>query len=182
MKCPDCGAKITTKNYDAEYEWYECPKCEGAFTVDEMEASRAQQTRNEKGSSNGKAGRGRGKERKDARGAHKGVQTQNGKPIAKGKKRRTEIEEDEQAVAQWEQEVLEPKVKHQERHHRDELDTAQVIGIWQDEIQDIYDDLGLSIDEDNARDKALIIWREIHIQGVAARDQEVPHALCKDHE
>lgn len=184
MKCPDCGAKISAKHYDPTYEWYECPKCEGAFTVDEMEASRAEQTRNEKGNSRRKASGGRGKKRAHTNGAHKGAQEELAKrgPIAKGKKRRTEIEEDDAALAEFEKAMLEPKVKAEPiTKHRDEVESAVVLGAWQDEIQAVYEDLGTHIDEENARDKALIIWREIHMSGVSARNIPVPHATCKEH-
>lgn len=192
MKCLECGHKLTSKHYDEIYEWYECPGCEGAFTVDEIqggtdesdESEEAEGQGDRQGSQAGKAGRGRGKEREDARGAHKGLQEASGKPVAKGKKRRAEIEEDEQAVEEFTEQIVKNTVK-QESHtkYRDEVETLAVVNIWGDEIQDVYHDLGSEIDEMNAQDKALIIWREIHlIQGVSARDQEVAHALCKEHE
>jgi len=37
LKCPSCKTKLSTsKHYDAVYEWFECPKCEGCFTYDEV--------------------------------------------------------------------------------------------------------------------------------------------------
>lgn len=209
MKCTECGHKLSIKHYDAAYEWYECPSCEGCFTYDEIleggtdesdEPEEAEGQGDRSRSQGAKAGRGRGKKRKDATRAHKGVQKasrnrkvsgRNGASssdgrkagvVAKGKKRRTQIEDDDQAITEYEKKILEPTVKQKEKRHRDELDAAQVLGIWQDEIQDIYHDLGSEIDEVNARDKALIIWRDLHIQGgVTAREQAVPHALCKEH-
>lgn len=192
MKCPDCGAKISAKHYDPEFEWYECPSCEGAFTVEEMEASRAQQTRNKKGNSKGKAGGSGGKKRSHAGRANGKASTGDAEireriksvPVAKGKKRRTEIEEDEQAVEDFTEQIVKNTIKQPSHtRHRDEMDTISVVNIWGDEIQDVYEELGVGIDEVNAQDKALIIWREIHhLQGVAAREQEVEHALCEDHE
>lgn len=191
MKCPSCSRKLTTKHYDPEFEWYECPGCEGAFTVDEIqggtdESDEPEDTEGEGDRSRSKgtkASGGRGKKRKDARGADKGVQAASGKPVAKGKKRRAEIEEDEQAVEDFTAEIVQNTVKQESRtKHRDEVETLAVVNIWGDEIQDVYHDLGSELDEVNAQDKALIIWREIHhIQGVSARDQEVAHALCKEH-
>ena len=134
-----------------------------------------------------KAGRSRGTQRKDARGAHKGVQAANGVTksgiVAKGKKRRTQIAEDEEVIKQHEEDILVPKVKQIEpKHHRDEIETRQVVNIWADEMEDIYHDLGIPIDTMNAQDKALILWREMRIgHAVTAREQEVSHALCKEH-
>jgi hypothetical protein len=197
MKCPECDTKLTTKNYDPEYEWYECPGCEGAFTIDEIQGgtdeSDKPKNRRQQGdrsrSQGAKASGGRGPQRKDARRADKGVQealrrAERKGPTAKGKKRRTEIAEDEEAVAAFEKEALKP-VATQEgpKQHRDEIETKQIVNIWGDEFQDIYHDLGMEeIDEHNARDKALIIWREIHYgHSAVAREAEVPAALCKEH-
>jgi Zn-finger nucleic acid-binding protein len=41
MRCIDCNKKISAKHYDPEFEWYECPRCEGCWTVEELEASRS---------------------------------------------------------------------------------------------------------------------------------------------
>jgi Zn-finger nucleic acid-binding protein len=191
MKCPECGAKITTKHYDAEYEWYECPKCEGAFTASEIEEARnAKPSRKAKGNSRSKTDRGGRAQRKNTAGKDGEVSAGIGangnnrrRPLAKGKKRRTEIAEDEEVIKEFEKEILKPTVKQQgPTHHRDEVETRQVINIWGDEFQEIYHELGMELDEGNAQDKALILWREIHINhGAVAREAEVPHAVCKEH-
>jgi hypothetical protein len=173
--------------------WYECLKCEGCFTYDEVleggisdepsESENGRQQGDRQGAKAGKAGRGRGKKRKDAGRADKGVQAANGRPVAKGKKRRTEIEDDEQAVEDYTKQIVTNTIK-QESHtkHRDEVDSISVVNIWGDEIQDVYAELGGELDEVNAQDKATILWREIHhLQGVPARDQAVEHKLCKEH-
>jgi hypothetical protein len=36
VRCPECNSTITKANYDPEFEWYECPNCEGSFTSDEI--------------------------------------------------------------------------------------------------------------------------------------------------
>jgi len=37
MVCPACETKLSvSKHYDAVYEWFECSKCEGCFTWDEI--------------------------------------------------------------------------------------------------------------------------------------------------
>ncbi len=189
MKCPECNTKITAKHYDAEYEWYECPGCEGAFTVDEIQGGTdGEQNRNGKADQGRKAGRGRGAKRKDTGGADAEIQKTLGVTksgiVAKGKKRLTQIQEDDEVIKKHEEEILVPKVKQVEpKHHRDEVESRQVINIWGDELEDLYHELGLTIDTPNAQDKALILWREIHIQhAVTAREAEVPHAACKEHE
>jgi hypothetical protein len=173
MKCPECSRKLSTKNYDAAYEWYECPKCEGCFTYDEVLEGGISE--DDDGVHNGNSAEGATNNRQRA--------TKNGTPIAKGKKRRAEIEEDEQAVEEFTKQIVTNAVKQASpTKHRDEVETVAVVNVWGDEIQDVYRDLGSEIDEMNAQDKALIIWREIHnLQGVTARDQEVAHALCKEH-
>lgn len=203
-RCPDCGTKLSTKHYDAAYEWFECPKCEGCFTYDEIleafmsrrkdESGKSQKAKGKgdrKGQQGKKAQGGRGKKRSHAEGENGRVQAGDAeiraglsKPVAKGKKRRTEIEEDEQAVEDFTKSILQNTIKvPQHKHHRDEVDSIMVVNAWADEIADVYHELGAHIDDVNAQDKALIIWREIHhLQGVSAREQEVPHALCGEHQ
>ena len=73
MECPECGKKLSTKHYDAVFEWYECPKCVGCFTYDEIleggidesdESKAAEAKGNSRGKTGKKASRGRSKERK----------------------------------------------------------------------------------------------------------------------
>jgi len=201
MKCPECGTKLTTKHYDATYEWYECPKCEGVFTFDEIieggqdesvEPEATEEDRDRRRAPRKKAAGSRraqrtNAERKNGRVSERDAEirrhlTQSGVE-AKGKKRRTEIQEDEDALAEHEKAMLKP-VKHDTGpvHHRDELDTRSVVNIIADEIQDVYHELGHALDEVNAQDKALIMWREIrYVLGATARERAVPHAACKDH-
>lgn len=204
MKCPECKTKLSTKHYDAAYEWFECPGCEGCFTYDEIlegvmaedESGESEDTeaQGDRGRAKGKkAAGGRGKKRKDSDGENESVPARNGKArdhrgrtgiVAKGKKRRTEIEEDEEALAKFEKETLKPRQSSEPKHkkHRDEVDSVVVVNLWADEIQEIYQELDGEIDDANARDKATILWREIYLQGVSAREQSVPHALCEEHE
>ena len=202
MRCPECNSKITTKDYDATYEWYECGKCEGVFTFDEVieggqdesvEPEATEEDGNRSRAPRKKAAGSRGAQRTNAKGKNGRVSerdaeirrhlTQSGVE-AKGKKRRTEIQEDEDALAEHEKEMLKPvKQDKGPTHHRDEIETRQVVNIWGDEIQDIYAELGgPPLDEINAQDKALILWRELHaMHGVSAREQKVSHAACKEH-
>jgi hypothetical protein len=50
-----------------------------------------------------------------------------------------------------------------------------------DEIQVVYEIMGSRLDDVNAHDKALTLWRDISAKGVRAKDQEVPHTLCEEH-
>lgn len=203
MKCPDCGRALSmSKHYDATYEWFECPKCEGCFTYDEIieggidessESEEAEAQGNRSRSQGKKARGGRGKKRAHSNGKNGGVQASDDEirerikrtgPVAKGKKRRTEIAEDEERGEELTKQIVTNTIESEERHfkhHKDEVDTREVVAVWGDEIQSIYEDMGVELDEVNAQDKALILWREIHLKGATAREQEVEHTLCKEH-
>jgi hypothetical protein len=174
MKCPECHAKISTKDYDPDYSWYECPKCEGCFTADEIEESVS-------GTSPGKRAKGNGKVADDIRA---GLNRARSVPVAKGKKRQTELLEDEEATAKHEAEMLKPVVTDapEVHKHRDEVRTKEVVNIMADEIQAVFEIMGGRIDDVNAQDKALVLWRQARIDtGISAREVEVPHVLCKEH-
>lgn len=148
MICPECKTKITAKNYDSEFEWWECPKCSSAFTADEIEEKK----------STG--------------------------PVAKGKQRRTEIAEDEEALAKHDVEVLKAVKKSAEvaTTRKDEVPIEEVISIMADELELIYEEMGGRLNTVNARDKALTLWREVHYkEGVHAREKAVEHVLCGAH-
>lgn len=182
MKCPKCKTKISTKHYDPDYEWYECPKCEGCFTADEIEEAnsgtspgkRARLGRGQTvGSSDAVSNRTRAKSRGDSK-----------KPVAKAKKHKTEILADEE-LAEKQLEEMSQVVKTDapvEKKHRDELPTGQIVNIMADEIQAVYEEMGGAIDELNAQDKALTIWRQLRIDtGISAREQDVEHVMCENH-
>jgi hypothetical protein len=154
MKCPECNSRITQTEYDSAFEWYECKSCEGCFTYAEiLEGGVEEET-------NGKA-----------------------RPVAKGKKRRAEIAEDEEVIAEFEKEMVKPVNTDEPKisRPRDEAGTVEVCTVMAAEIQDIYSEMNVSIDEANAYDKALILWREMHAAGAVAREHAVPHAACKEH-
>jgi DNA-directed RNA polymerase subunit M/transcription elongation factor TFIIS len=152
MKCPNCQARIMAKNYDPDYEMYECPKCGGSFTPDEIVKQEVESL----------------------------------KPVAKAKKRMTEIQEDEEAFAKFEAEELKPRKSADAAtvHHRDEVPTGQVLNIFADEIELIGQEIGVQIDRLNAREFfAMNLWRTLALKhGVHARDKSIPHVLCEDHE
>lgn len=106
------------------------------------------------------------------------------KPIAKGKKRRAEVEEETEVIAKWEKEQLKPKVKADKSvKHRDEISSGQIMNIMADEIEAIGEETGVTIDRTNARDfYAYNLWIDLKFHhGVTAREKEVPHVLCRDH-
>lgn len=171
MTCPDCSTKITAKHFDTEFDWYECPKCEGCFTPEELEENRASRTR------------GAGSSSVDNR-VRSDLVAATQKVVAKGKKRRTEIQEDDEAIAKFDAEVLKPRKKAEAEHHkhRDELTTSEVVNIWADEIQAVYEEMGGQLDQENARDKALVLWRAVQSEtGISARERDVPHVHCAEH-
>jgi hypothetical protein len=162
MKCPECNSRITQTEYDSAFEWYECKSCEGCFTYAEILEGGVEEETN-------------GKVRDDLTKV---------KVVAKGKKRRTEIAEDEERAEEMIEEIVSKPRKAADANlhrHRDEASTVDVCTVMGAEIQDVYAELGYSLDEANAYDKALILWREMHAAGAVAREHEVPHAACSEH-
>jgi hypothetical protein len=98
------------------------------------------------------------------------------KPVAKAKRRLEAATADEEAIAKYEAEIATPVRRQAEKKSRNEIPTGQIVNIMADEIQAVYQEMGSSLDDINARDKALTLWRDISAKGVRARDQEVPHA------
>lgn len=156
LVCP-CGKKLSiTKHYDDVFEWFECPKCEGCYTYDEL-----------------LEGGGKAIEEIEAAPSF---------PVAKGKERLARIAEEEEAIAAYEAEALKPVKTEKETKHRDDLRTGEVVNIIADEIQTVYEEMGVRIDEVNARDKALTLFRELHYHaGVSCREKPVQHVLCGVH-
>lgn len=183
MKCPECQTKLSTKNYDAEFEWYECPKCEGAFTADEIEeaasgTSLAARKRNGNSAS--------GKNSTDARvrsDLQDAAVRSSSRPTAKGKKRRTEIAEDAEAIAEHEATALKVQPREKEAKHRDEVSFGQVVNIMADEIEVIAEETGTKVDRLNAREfYGVNLWRSLITQhGVSAREKAVPMVKCAEH-
>src|SRR5262252_712756 len=149
MRCPSCQTKITARNYDDEYEIFECPECGAVYEEDEL--------------------------REAENGSHPRVQ-------AKGKKRRAEIQDDEEAIAAYEAEALKPvKSGERETKHRDEVATRDVLEIFADEIEAIWAEFGTPIDRLNAREYfAMNIFRPLTFEGgVQFREKEVPLVHCE---
>jgi hypothetical protein len=103
-------------------------------------------------------------------------------PTAKGKKRQADENADQEALKKFEADIAKNVVRLPgEKKHRNEISTAEVVNIMADEIQVIYEIMGSKIDEANARDKALTLWREMKIHGGAvAVEREVPHVICDE--
>lgn len=164
--CPECQTKISTKHYDPEFEWYECPKCEGSFTADELEEA-------ENGTS----------PRKRAELAAK-RNLKRATVVAKGKQRRTEIAKDEEAVQKLDKEMLKPrKAKDpQVPKHKDRVPTNEILNIVADEIETIGQELGVQIDRTNAREfYAMNLVRPLLLNGISAREKDVPMVKCSEH-
>jgi hypothetical protein len=106
-------------------------------------------------------------------------------PIAKGKKRRTQDEDDAKAIKEHFDKVVKDVRQSDDgtpTRHRDSIPSAEVVNIMADEIQQVYEALGSRIDAVNAEDKALVLWRDLHYRHkVSAREMEIPRALCKEH-
>lgn len=178
MKCPECGAKIGQKNYDAAFEWYECPKCEGAFTGDEIMEAELSGTSSARGSDRSVDS---GNSRNSNRGSNRNGST--GKPKAKAKKKQEQIDADEAAIAEYEKRTTETiVVTEKSTKHRDEVSIGQVVQLFADEIELVYEETGQEISRDNAVDKALTLWRNLHYHdGIVAREKSMDVALCGDH-
>ena len=104
-------------------------------------------------------------------------------PIAKSKRRATEILADEEAIAAHEKAVAENVVRGPaKKKPRNEVSTGEIVQIMADEIQLMYQEMGATIDRVNAEDKALTLWRNVSIHhGGVAVDHPVPHRLCEEH-
>jgi ribonucleotide reductase alpha subunit len=102
------------------------------------------------------------------------------KPVAKAKRRQADVD----LLDQQEAEMVKNVVKQEPvKKPRKEVSTAEIVNIMADEIQLLYEEMGDRIDDVNARDKALTLWRELHVHGhVVAQEREIPHALCEKHE
>lgn len=103
-------------------------------------------------------------------------------PVAKGKKRLTQIADDDKAIAEFEKAALKP-VRRQgsATHHRDEVSTREILEIVADEIEEIG---AGKVNRLNARDYyAMNLIRPLRLKyEISFRDQEVPHSLCKEHD
>lgn len=176
MKCPNCKAKITTKNYDPDYEIYECPKCSEAFTADDLEEAETGTSPRKRADAGRPLAHPEGEDERWA-------EIITGKPTAKGKKRQTEIAADDEAIAKFEAEQMKPKKKADaEVKHRDEIETSQLLEIVADEVETIWDEFGADINRLNAREFfAMNIIRPLRINGVHFRDKEVRAVYCKEH-
>lgn len=181
MECPECGGKLGQKDYDAAFEWYECPKCEGCFTGDEITEADLNGRQSKSASSRSAkrtVDRGSGRSSNSVRSGNSSA-----KPQAKAKKKREEIDADEEAIAEYEKRTTETIVASEKTtKHRDEVSTGQVVQIMADEIEMVYEETGQHITRDNAVDKALTLWRNLHYHdGIVAREKPTPVATCADH-
>jgi len=104
-------------------------------------------------------------------------------PVAKAKRRATELAADEEAIAAYDAAVAKNVVRGPaQKKPRHEVPTGEVVQILADEIELLYQEMGATIDRVNAEDKALTLFRNVAIyHGAVAVEHEVPHSLCEKH-
>lgn len=102
---------------------------------------------------------------------------------AKGKLRKERLDAEAEALKEHDEAVLKAVRKApKESKARDEAEGYEVLAVLTAEIQDIYADMGFELDEINAKDKALIIWRDLKYRHhVRTHYREIPHRLCEEH-
>src|SRR5436190_6910877 len=102
------------------------------------------------------------------------------KVVAKGKKRQTMIVEDEQALAEFEKAAYRPRSASSPVPERKaDVKISDVVQTWAAEIQEVYSDLGTTMDDANSTDKALTLWRMLHLNdGVTVRAKSLPVLHC----
>lgn len=156
LRCTDCGAKIGPKNFDEDFGMYECPKCEGLFTLEDLAPQRP------------------------AGGSENGSKPV---PAAKGKKRRAEREADEEALDEQVEKIAKDAKKTEKiSRHRDEMETGPVLNVVADEIEILAEEMGISMNRLNAREfYAMNLVRPLLLAGHHPREQDVPTTYCKEH-
>lgn len=103
-------------------------------------------------------------------------------PRAKGKLRREELGADEEALKAHEEAILKHVVRSKEKGVQHEIPAWQVVEIFASEIQNVYKEAGSPLDEANAHDKALILWRDLRYgKGIHAREKILDSAYCDEH-
>jgi hypothetical protein len=108
---------------------------------------------------------------------------------AKGKMRREAMEAgaeaDAEALKKHNEAVLKTVVKSsdaREKKARDEAESYEIVAVFEAEIQQIYEEDGFRLDDANAHDKALTLWRELrHRHHIRTHHHEIPHRLCQEH-
>lgn len=105
------------------------------------------------------------------------------RPRAKAKIRQEDFHADEEALKEYEASIAKNVVKSKGKRYKDEIASNEVVNIMADEIQAVYQEMGAELDEANARDKALTIWREMSLNHhITAREQAVEHVMCEEHD
>lgn len=186
FRCPDCKGKIGVKNYDSDFEMYDCPSCGGMFQHHEL-IEHGEQSAAGNGSAGSQDGTRAVKKAKTKEKASRNGKGQDRRVrpgvIAKGKKRREEQESDAEADAKQIEEITKNvKATKKEERHRDEIETGLVLNVMADEIEAICAEAGISMNRTNAREfYAMNLYRPLILAGVRAREVDVPHKLCKEH-
>jgi hypothetical protein len=105
-------------------------------------------------------------------------------PKAKGKVRRTRIEDDADALAEFEKAQTTKIVKAgRDGMRADEIPTREIVQVWADELEELYHEFGSRLDRTNAEDKAktLLIELRAHIPTVRITEQEYDVPNCGKH-
>jgi hypothetical protein len=102
---------------------------------------------------------------------------------AKGKIRRERLDAEAEALKEHDEAVLKAvKKAPSESKARDEAESYEVVAILAAEIQEVYAETGFQLDDVNANDKALVIWRDLKYRHhVRTHHREIPYRLCEEH-
>ena len=107
-------------------------------------------------------------------------------PAAKGKLRRTRIEDDEAMADELTEKMATPTGIKADRSHigKGEIDTKEVINVMADEIEEIYAATPFKMDRINAEDKARTILIELrcHTPTVPITDHAFDVRDCGRHD
>lgn len=105
--------------------------------------------------------------------------------VAKGKKRRTEILDDAEAMKKLDAAILTPRKAQDAKavHHKDEVNTKEIKEIVGDEIEAIGEEIGIQINRLNATEyyaHNLILALRVK-SAISFREKTVPMAKCAEH-
>jgi hypothetical protein len=107
-------------------------------------------------------------------------------PVAKGKLRRTMIEEDEAVAEELTKKMATPTGIKADRSHigKGEIGTQEVINVMADEIEEIYAITPFNIDRSNAEEKArtILIALRCHTPTVSITEHEYDIRDCGRHD
>ena len=91
------------------------------------------------------------------------------RPVAKSKRRQESQTADAEAMAKLDKKMATPVRSREadEKKPRNEVPTRQIVNIMADEIQSVYEIMGSRLDDMNAYDKGLTLWRDFQSRAFA---------------